>query len=503
MIPSKWSSNSVTLTNSTILSNSAVFYGGGLYTMLDLYMTNSTIKSNSTEANGSGGGLFVQTNGNVYLLNNKFYENTAGYGGGIYVDNNGSATVSNTLIYSNSATILGGGLFNKGTLNLYQSAIFANTATRSAGILNMGNADVVNSTVSSNTALNTNLEGGINVAGSMNLTNTTIVSNTGYGIVQESGGNLNIKNSVVAYNNGGNCAIGATPITSLGYNISSDNSCDFFFTQPGDLVNTDPLLGALQFINGTYLHPLLMNSPALEAGTCEVALDQAGQARPAPMATHCDIGAVESPLAPALADLAISKTVNPLVAVPGQIITYTLTFSNQGSVMANNLTLGDNFPPEVTLLSVAISGTSLTQNAMGNHYQWQAATMPVGAVGQIIVTAQISPTFSSGIIANTADIAAAQLDSNFADNSSTAVVNVVMPKADLALIKSVTPLMAAPGETVTYTIELSNNGPDTATGIQLTDIVPLELINLDWQANVTLTPRRVAVWQSGDHQPTP
>ncbi|MFE2992245.1 hypothetical protein [Streptomyces sp. NPDC059262] len=46
------------------------------------------------------------------------------------------------------------------------------------------------------------------------------------------------------------------------------------------------------------------------------------------------------------------------------------------------------------------------------------------------------------------------------------------PSADLSVQKSDTPDPVAAGQNLTYTITLTNNGPDTADGVHLTDLVP-------------------------------
>ncbi|MBK8433888.1 MAG: hypothetical protein IPL28_22510 [Chloroflexi bacterium] len=40
------------------------------------------------------------------------------------------------------------------------------------------------------------------------------------------------------------------------------------FGQASDLVDTDPLLGALTAEGATHVHPLMANSPAIDAGSC-------------------------------------------------------------------------------------------------------------------------------------------------------------------------------------------------------------------------------------------
>src|SRR5262249_31184738 len=101
-----------------------------------------------------------------------------------------------------------------------------------------------------------------------------------------------LKNTIVANNfPGGNCAVVGV---SAGHNLSSDGSCGF--TAPGDLNNTDPMLGPLTNNGGpTETHALLAGSPAIDAGSgdCPPAgADQRGIVRA--QGAACDIGAYEA-----------------------------------------------------------------------------------------------------------------------------------------------------------------------------------------------------------------
>ncbi|RLC77518.1 MAG: hypothetical protein DRJ03_26720, partial [Chloroflexi bacterium] len=51
----------------------------------------------------------------------------------------------------------------------------------------------------------------------------------------------------------------------------------------------------------------------------------------------------------------------------------------------------------------------------------------------------------------------------------------IVERMDLAIVKSVNPPTAAPGETITYTLLFSNAGVYTATGVVITDVVPVSL----------------------------
>ena len=82
-------------------------------------------------------------------------------------------------------------------------------------------------------------------AGTLAINNSTFSGNVarggkGGGIFNVKGSTVVLQNSIVANNTGGNCH-GA--VTSNGYNLSSDDTCDF--DRAGDLNNTDPKLGQL------------------------------------------------------------------------------------------------------------------------------------------------------------------------------------------------------------------------------------------------------------------
>jgi len=255
------------------------------------------------------------TTANVVLSKLTIRNGKATQGGGI--SNRGTLLVSNCTLSENSAvgtsqvTGFGGGIDNNGVLTINNSTLSANSATNSSGdasgggIFN-GNGFVTinNSTLSENTA--STLGGGIYTIGhAVTINNSTVsggsAGNGGGGIAKVTEYTmLTITNSIVADNSGGNCSGGA--ITSNGYNLSSDNTCNF--SGPGDLNNTKPLLGPLQNNGGpTQTQALLPGSPAIDAGNpngCTdgsghlLKTDQRGAPRPDKEDTGgCDMGAFE------------------------------------------------------------------------------------------------------------------------------------------------------------------------------------------------------------------
>jgi hypothetical protein len=259
--------NDVSISGLTIMNGSAAGggfpdnVGGGIYNdRATLTVSNCTVSGNS--ANGRGGGIYNNTFGGgsatVEIVNSTLNGNaTDGYGGGTYSDDiGGSATLTivNSTFSGNSA-LTGGGIYNFGS---------SSSATLS----------ILNSTFSDNSA--SALGGGIYNTGSA----TLIVGDT----ILNAGSGANIAND------------GGT-VTSLGYNLSSDDA-SAFLNQTGDQNSTDPLLGPLQDNGGpTFTHELLTNSPAIDMGdpnfTPPPFFDQRGPGFPRVVNNRIDIGSFE------------------------------------------------------------------------------------------------------------------------------------------------------------------------------------------------------------------
>jgi CSLREA domain-containing protein len=330
----------VVMNGCSIENNSAQQYGGGIYTQTGtMTIVNSSIQPNT--AGGYGGGIFIwngvvnfdnsviasstaswggglsMAQGTTTIARSVIANNTAsnGCGGGIYTQD-GTLTVSNSNITMNTSGTpgsgwSGGGVFANMNFTLTDSTVYGNQAGGGAGVTVQGNAVVVNSTFSGNTSIN-----GATIFNTacdsctITITNSTIANNTGIGLTNDRYATL--KNVILANNSSGNCS-GA--ITSQGHNLDSGSTCGL--SNPGDLSNTDPLLGPL---DGSGTHALLPGSPAIDAGDsvgCP-AKDQRGISRPqdgnGDGSSACDIGAFERlPF-----DLTVSEgTIGTLITLTG------------------------------------------------------------------------------------------------------------------------------------------------------------------------------------------
>jgi len=315
----------VTLSKLT-LQNGLAPYGGGVdnYSVGTLTINSSIITKNHAKYNIDGGGGIY--NGGTLTINDSTVSgNTAGGarfgngGGGIL--NGGTLTINKSTINSNQAA-RGGGISNQGTLTINSSTISGNGASTfgcvsayGGGIeaLSGGGLTINNSTISGNSAHNSPKNmcsypaygGGIHSStGRLTINNSTISGNSATSSGGDFGGGIDgmatLQNSIVANNTyGGNCY---GTMTSNGYNLSSDNTCNF--SSSGDLNNTDPKLGQLGNYGGpTQTLPLLFGSPAIDAGNpngCTdgkghlLKTDQRGKPRPDREDTGgCDMGAYE------------------------------------------------------------------------------------------------------------------------------------------------------------------------------------------------------------------
>jgi hypothetical protein len=183
--------------------------------------------SGLTIANGfspdSGGGML--NGGSLTIASSTLSGNSASsFGGGVW-NNSGSVTITNSTLSGNGAVVDGGGIFNSKS----------------------GTVRITNSTLSGNFA---------NVGGGIYLNFDSLTMEIGNTILKTGTQGTNIVNS------------GNGVVTSLGYNISSDDGGGFL-TAPGDQINTDPQFSSFapQDNGGpTFTLALSPGSPAIDAG---------------------------------------------------------------------------------------------------------------------------------------------------------------------------------------------------------------------------------------------
>jgi hypothetical protein len=257
------------------IANGSYAQGGGISTFSNLTINDCTILDNTAN---EGGGIYSH-GGRLTINNSTISGNSAvggGDGGGIYIDSSivsESVTINNSTISGNSADGRGGGIYNLSELTINNSTISGNFAVAEAGGIANGNLVVIaSSTITGNSGAS---GGGISALG---------------------GGNLGVRNSIIALN------IERDPFSDFpdidhrggqggsgGHNLIGElGEFEYEFERStSDQIGTpaspiDPKLGPLQNNGGpTQTHALLSTSPAVDKGRSSGSLtDQRGLSRP-------------------------------------------------------------------------------------------------------------------------------------------------------------------------------------------------------------------------------
>lgn len=170
-------------------------------------------------------------------------------------------------------------------------------------------------------------------------------------------------------------------------------------------------------------------------------------------------------------DLQITKSdsVDPTVA--GELLTYTLNVLNNGPSDATGVIVTDTLPAGVTFDSATPSQGSASE--AGGVVTANLGALAAGASATITIIVDVPPS-ATGTLTNTAQVTGNETETNAANNTDTETtaltseVNVSITKSD-----SVDPVTA--GESLTYTLTVSNSGPSDATGVAVSDTLPGDL----------------------------
>ena len=171
------------------------------------------------------------------------------------------------------------------------------------------------------------------------------------------------------------------------------------------------------------------------------------------------------------ADLEISKIDLLDPVAEGANVTYTINVINNGPDIAENVLITDNLPNNVNYISSTSSqGSCIESNGI--------IACTVGNIengGSVEVTVMVQ-SITSGLIINTVSVTSSTVDPDSNNNSTTEQTTVTsIPLADLSIqkIDMIDPVTI--GDSIHYEITVTNNGPDEANNVVLTDQLPGEV----------------------------
>lgn len=173
------------------------------------------------------------------------------------------------------------------------------------------------------------------------------------------------------------------------------------------------------------------------------------------------------------ADLSISKSASTATVDPGEEITYTLTVANAGPDDATGVTVTDTLPAGVTFVSASDGGTE-----DDGVVTW--TNLPVTGDGPTTLTVVVNvdaDALGGTTLTNSATVSGNESDPDPVGNGASTDVSV-NSRVDIAVTKTVSDPTPNVGETVDYVITATNvaaNANATATGVEITDLLPAEV----------------------------
>jgi uncharacterized repeat protein (TIGR01451 family) len=177
---------------------------------------------------------------------------------------------------------------------------------------------------------------------------------------------------------------------------------------------------------------------------------------------------LEEPQTP---DMTLSKDDGLTDVQPGQIITYTIPYANQGTGAALNTTLTDFLPPQTTF--VACSGGLDCALAGPGVVTYSLGVVPTGEGGQVTLTVQVDPGAPpAAVLTNTARLEYEDVMFNVYPPREATDVDTVAANVDLQINKTDGGVTTAAGGVVAYTLTYTNVGTTAATGVVITETVP-------------------------------
>ena len=199
-------------------------------------------------------------------------------------------------------------------------------------------------------------------------------------------------------------------------------------------------------------------------------------------------------------DLAVTLTTTSPLTVPGDPVTYTLTFANQGPGVAWGAVLTDILPAELVTVSFVSAGPPITP-VLGSRYVWALGDLAPGQGGTITINGYVAPALNDPehTFVGLAEIGAAIFDPDLGNNRSRLGTTILT--ADLQVFKK-GPTYAFPGQTIRYVVVYNNVGPATARSVLLHDELPA---GLTYISDTAPFPRAITdnhvVWNLGTLPP--
>ncbi len=185
-------------------------------------------------------------------------------------------------------------------------------------------------------------------------------------------------------------------------------------------------------------------------------------------------------------DLSVTSTASPNPVTDGNNISYTQIVTNNGpaATTTNNAIFTDTIPTNTTFVSLTVPtgwncGTLPAVGATGTITCKNTASFAATATASFPLVVNVNQGVSPGTpaspttIVNTANInipCSATTDPICTNNTAQTKVYIASgTEADVAIAKTASPEPVSQGTNLTYTLQVTNNGPAVAQGVTVSD----------------------------------
>ena len=183
---------------------------------------------------------------------------------------------------------------------------------------------------------------------------------------------------------------------------------------------------------------------------------------------------VPAQAAPGPTDLSIVTTASSGPVNAGQSFTYSLLVTNPGPNDATTLVVADTIPAAFTLTGASSSDPSGSCTVVGQVVNCTLASLLTTGTWTITVNVTADTGVPGATISNTATVTSPE-DAATPLNNTSSLDIVLNRSADLSITKTDSKDPVNAGEAFTYTIVVTNNGPDVATLLVVADPIPAGL----------------------------
>ncbi len=175
------------------------------------------------------------------------------------------------------------------------------------------------------------------------------------------------------------------------------------------------------------------------------------------------------------AELVLDKYVSHLFTEAGSTLTYTIPFANVGQSSTTSSQIVETLADGLTFVSAKLNGSDINPAVSGQQLTFNvnpsgqpSGTIPGGGSGTLVVVARVNKPLAANISTLTSEAVLQSAQTLPLNEHATSTVL----RPAVTIRKSADQTLLVPGDTVTYTLTVANNGRATATNVTVNDVLP-------------------------------